>query len=116
MEIKISKEEYNIIYNYIQYQKSSPCDDCRNRSGCCGCPRQREFDEQHKEIIDSYNKIHDGKTIYSEIVEDVHSKMSTYIGLKNAYEKVSKNLNDYKNRLNTEDTELFNFLQNLDKE
>ena len=110
MKIEMTKEDYDIIYNYVVYKRNSPCTDCLDRQTCWGCPKQREYDEKHKNIRDNYTNTYKEGTVGEYLAEDIQFKISNIIGLKDAYEKIFTNYVNTIQTLKDENEDLFDYL------
>lgn len=45
--------DFKILKSHLNDAKN-PCIECKaNKFACCGCPEKRDWDENHKEIIDA---------------------------------------------------------------
>lgn len=110
MKIEMTKEDYDVIYNYVIYKMNSPCSDCKDRPTCCGCPKQREYDEKHKNIYDKYKATYKKDTVGEYLAEDIQFKISNIIGMKDAYEKIFTSYINTIQKLKDENEDLFEYL------
>lgn len=89
-QIEITSEELN---RYIQYEKllrRKPClnaCDATERSTCCGCPAQHEWNKKIKALnIDDYRK--------AGVIADFAKAYVSYTEIEKDYERVQLKMNE----------------------
>lgn len=50
MELTFTNDEVCDVIKYMRLEQYHPCNDCPDKSYCCGCPKSRAFNERLKEI------------------------------------------------------------------
>ena len=82
MKVAVSKEELDDYMKYKRLLEVCPCNDCRDRAGCCGCPEERKWVRMIKSF--EYAEIDCGR------IPIVHDYVKALIAVEKAEDELRK--------------------------
>ena len=92
MKIVVTRKELQLYVDFEGWLRESPCKICPDKFGCCGCPKQKEWNARKPEGLTEQEYADSGLLfIYAKAAQD-------YAKARSAKEKSDEALDRVRNR------------------